>query len=291
MVKQTVVEDLVSTRDCVPVLVDAHVHIYDCFNLSELFSKAFGNFSQAASRLGLGKKFIPVLILTESAGCRWFERLLELKESEHKIEGRRKHFWYLRSTNEAFSLYAQSSDGESLVIVAGRQIVTAESLEVLALCTPDMFPDGMQMEEVICAVHQSNAIPVVPWGFGKWWGRRGRTVSSFLRSPRCKGVFLGDNGGRSAILPYPKQFRTANKIGLRILPGSDPLPIPMEESRAGTSGFMITESMSLKTPGSDLRRALGRPHVEIKPFMSLDSPYRFLRNQLFMQARKHLRIG
>ena len=43
---------------------------------------------------------------------------------------------------------------------------------------------------------ESGALVVIPWGAGKWLGRRGAVLSRYLRSVDDPGIFLGDNGGR-----------------------------------------------------------------------------------------------
>ena len=45
---------------------------------------------------------------------------------------------------------------------------------------------------------------------------------------KIPNMFLGDNGGRSSMLPYPTQFNLAEANEMKILPGSDPLPFPQE---------------------------------------------------------------
>jgi hypothetical protein len=48
------------------MLVDAHVHVYDCFDLKKFFDAAFANFKSEADRLGSGDNFIAVLFLAET---------------------------------------------------------------------------------------------------------------------------------------------------------------------------------------------------------------------------------
>lgn len=53
--------------------------------------------------------------------------------------------------------------------MAGRQIVTAEKLEVLALGTDLDIDDGRPIREVLSLVTENGGLPVIPWGAGKWW--------------------------------------------------------------------------------------------------------------------------
>jgi hypothetical protein len=45
------------------ILVDAHVHIYGCFDLEKFFNAANFNFKSVAERLGHGNEFSGILLL------------------------------------------------------------------------------------------------------------------------------------------------------------------------------------------------------------------------------------
>jgi len=57
------------------ILVDAHVHIYDCFDIQTFLDSAFANFKAEAARCGQEDSFTAVLLLTETAKDNWFQRL------------------------------------------------------------------------------------------------------------------------------------------------------------------------------------------------------------------------
>jgi hypothetical protein len=57
------------------ILVDAHVHIHDCYNVGEFFDSACTNFKFAAERLGHENNFTGILLLTETPNENWFGRL------------------------------------------------------------------------------------------------------------------------------------------------------------------------------------------------------------------------
>ena len=85
----------------------------------------------------------------------------------------------MTTNDEAESLTASSKSGQDLSIVAGRQIVTAENLEILALGFDAGLDDGLPIDEVILAVQAAGALCVLPWGFGKWTGKRGQNRSQY----------------------------------------------------------------------------------------------------------------
>jgi hypothetical protein len=176
-----------------------------------------------------------------------------------------------------------------LLIIAGRQVATHEGLEVLALATCRQFEDGLSVLETLKQVRASGGLAVVPWGFGKWWGRRGTLLTDVLESGELDA--LGDNGGRPRILSEPRQFSMARSKGLPILPGSDPLPFPGQERRVGSFGFVLEGMLSARTPARDLRRLLSARTRSVWRFGSLQRIGPFLSAQLRMQLRNRLSIG
>jgi hypothetical protein len=238
-----------STDARTSVFVDAHVHIHDCFDVDRFLDAAAANFrGHAAGMDASGRRF--VLCLTETRIADKFRMLAERAVSEPPELGR---------------------------------IVTAEKLEVLALGSLDVWEDGMPARAVIESVIEAGAIPVLPWGFGKWLGRRRRAIESLIEKFDDGSVYLGDNGGRSAILPTPPEFALAGERGIRILPGSDPLPFDSEYNRAGSYGFQVDDLPLRDGIWAELCAMLQRGDGKLRPFGALESPFRFARNQLAMQ--------
>ena len=102
---------------------------------------------------------------------------------------------------------ARLNGEQGFLLIAGRQIVTEENLEVLALLTDRKFEDGLPLQEVIQTVRENKGISVIPWGFGKWMGRRGRFLESALEEAENSELFLGDNSGRPVFWSRPSHFR------------------------------------------------------------------------------------
>ena len=175
-----------------------------------------------------------------------------------------------------------------MVIIPGRQIVTAERLEVLALGCSREFPDGQPIRKVLDAVADSNATAVIPWGFGKWWGPRGRTLLDILLSNFAPPFFLGDNGGRLGLGRGPALFAEAEARGVFVLPGSDPLPFPSEAQRLGSYGFVLPAWEESSRPVDALRASLRRLSASPRVFGNLTPVLRFCRMQLAMQWRKQV---
>ncbi len=229
--------------------MDGHVHLHPGFSAAEFLNHVAANFSDAAGRSGVGSSWTGVLLFTESKGADRFAELAAAGDAAGDFR--------LEPTAEAASLLARSREGPVLLLVAGRQIVVDGRLEVLALCTTERFPDGASLATTLERVRTAGAVPVLPWGFGKWWGRRGERVARVVRSVAPGSLLLGDNGGRPRSLPAPPLFRLARSHGLPILAGSDPLPFPYQIRRVGSYGSILADTeLDSRHPAESLARAL-----------------------------------
>jgi hypothetical protein len=268
------------------VLADAHVHIYDCFDLVLFLDSAFSNFKNAAAHLGPSAGYTSILFLTEGRNECWFDRLLKLADAGEAIGKDPSIRYKISRTDEPFSLSVGRDGLPSLFVIAGHQIVTKEKLEILALVSVSDIPDGCSLNTTAESIVESGGVPVVPWGFGKWMGKRGNILNAFLERGSGFPIFLGDNSGRPSFLPHPPQFHLGKGNGIRILPGSDPLPFPAECRKPGSFGFAISGSVDPDKPGEEIRRILLDPRTRPISYGQLETMPRFLRNQLLMQLLK-----
>lgn len=262
-------------------LVDAHVHLHECCETDLLLDAAAANFSSAAR--GARPKSA-VLLLAQAAGSDRFEQLaaeaLPGSAPDKPAAG-----WGFRLTAEAESIVAVRRDGARLILVCGRQIRTAEGLEVLALGTTRRFDDGRAAADVLLAAAAAGALAVLPWGVGKWLGRRGRLVSRLIGDAGLR-IACGDNGNRPGFWPRPRLLRRAERLGRRVLPGSDPLPLPATVARAGSFGFAVGGALDSDRPAADLKARLADPRVAIEPYGRRESARLFFSNQLLLRARR-----
>ncbi|GMQ88876.1 MAG: hypothetical protein BMS9Abin09_0316 [Gammaproteobacteria bacterium] len=221
----------------VTVLVDTHVHAYPCFDLGELFNAACRNFSRVPLLAGDTAPFVGVLVLTENAGLHVFRDLRAAAEAEGADAGMlADSSWQV--TTEPGGVWVIDAEGRRLLLLPGRQIVSAEGLEVLALFVDHNIKDGATAEALVEHIGRSGGIAVLPWGVGKWFGRRGRILRRIVLE-RGSEVALGDNGGRPWFWPRPGAFRLARSRGVAVLPGTDPLPLPGEERLVGSCGCLL----------------------------------------------------
>ena len=267
------------------ILLDTHVHIYSCFDLGIFFDAAQANFTKEATAQGqthpAPQSFQGFLLLTESAAENWFSRL---KDGNHSLPD--TFAWQVKQTRENESLVLEHQKShQKLFMAAGRQIVTKEGLEVLALCTDQQFADGQSLATTVKKTQQAGGLPVIPWGAGKWLGERGEILNNFLTNYPGE-ILLGDNGGRPAFWPFPSRFRNYGNRQLPILPGSDPLPFPREAKQAGSFGCILTGTVSEDRPVADLKSLLNHHEGQLPSFGAPENPWRFLKNQFAMQLVK-----
>lgn len=263
------------------VFADGHVHIHPGFDRVRFLESAAKNFRNGAESVGGASPSAGLLFLTESADARAFDELSALAAA-----GEGAGPWRPVATEDPEALRVQNAESPfPLFLLAGRQIVTEENLEVLALATAVRFPENRPLDETIAAVREAGGIPAVPWGFGKWTGRRGDRIRALIRSGP-DGVFLGDNGGRPSGFARPKLLDAGARSGFRILPGSDPLPFPDQVRKPGRYGWWMPGPLDSDRPATAAKSLLRNPSIPFHPFGELENPWTFLTQQVRMQIRK-----
>jgi len=262
-------------------LVDAHVHFHVGFEPAVFLAAARDHFAAAAARLGL-PQYSAYLLLTESADANWFAQLAECATTGWSVA----EDWRAERTPDEREVRLVHAGGSVLNVVAGRQVVTAEQLEVLALGINPLVPDGFPLGETLRRVRALGALAVLPWGFGKWLGRRGQRARELVLASEPGEIFLGDNGGRLRGSAEPPLFTLARSKGIGILPGTDPFPFPEQAVNVGRMGFSVRSAQPL-TGWPALREAIVA-QTDLMPFGELEKPLPFVRNQIAMQLRKRL---
>lgn len=267
------------------VYVDGHVHLYPEYDIRAFFRRGL-EFARAVEGPLL-------LLLAESHGCEYFR---ELRDGDGSGEISSSDFSVL-GTSESSSLCVRSENhGDPPVfILSGRQLLSNERIEVLLvgvepghpLCS--IGPGELSAEELIGRGLDAGAITVLPWGFGKWLGDRGRRVrrlaerADFRRSPL---FFLGDVSARCRPWPAPRAF----KGPVRVLPGTDILPLRGFEHRLARYGFRIRGRLDPRAPQSFLVQRF-REGDPCETFGTRDTLFRTLVNQMRYRMRRRGRRG
>ena len=217
------------------ILVDAHIHIHSCFDLNLLLDSAYKNFCEVAKLFNV-EKFDGVLCLTENFDVNYFSEFKNIVENKDQLDSKT---WQFHLTNEPNSIKLWRNPEEIMYIIAGRQIVTKEKLEVLAIGLTENIKNGKSIEQVIQLVKEKNALPIIPWGAGKWTGSRKKVIDELVDRYTGDFLFLGDNGNRPFFWSKPSIFKEAEKLNIRNLQGTDPFPFESEITKAGSYGFGV----------------------------------------------------
>ncbi|MCP3929453.1 MAG: hypothetical protein GY705_10170, partial [Bacteroidetes bacterium] len=184
--------------------------------------------------------------------------------------------WLITKTDEPNVLQAATLSGEQLFLIEGKQYNSIEGLEVLSLFQDSGELKDLTLKKLVSTIIEKKGLPVIPWAFGKWIGKRGQILKSLLlQLPAQRRLFLGDNGGRPSCY-VPKPLLNTN---FKKLPGSDPLPLENEEKRIGAFGAHIDEAPDYTGIGKQLLTLLQQDVVQISPYGRGLSLPRFLINQ------------
>lgn len=229
-------------------IIDSHVHLYPHFDVAEFLETAHRRLSYAATAIGEDDATL-VLMLTETAQDNAFTKL---KDRTSDLDS-----WQADQFTSDPTAVRLHDSTRSIVVIAGRQIVTREKIEVLALGTTETYKDGQPISDVLSHLQATRTPVVIPWGVGKWIGARGKRVAAILAaSGRNSGLLLGDNAGRPVGSLASAIFRKAVRTGVPILPGSDPLPIVGAEKDVGGYCFLLTGEADPASPGASIKKLL-----------------------------------
>lgn len=238
------------------IVVDAHVHVYPGYDRAVFFRAARAALAARGRELcaaGRGEPGAHVLALAESASCRYFDVLREAAAANREAApGVRP-----RPTEDPQALHIEDGGSVPLLVLEGRQVVTAERIEVLALAGDPGVPDGLPLGETVGRVLHADAVAVLSWAPGKWFFRRGRLLRAFLADADPGRVFLGDTSLRPTSWPTPRLMRTARARGFRVLAGSDPLPPPAEAARVGSYVSVLEGALDPGRPAASFRERCG----------------------------------
>ena len=200
--------------------MDGHTHFHPCFSWETFLDSTARNFSDVRRKQGVSAESPGCLLLTESAGADAFQSLLR-----NGVNGVRR--WSLDIQDESDSILLRHESGETIIVVPGRQVVTAEKLEVLALGSIAQFPDGQPIRAVLRSVTRHGAVLLSHGGWENGGGDGGELFGDADRgAPGSSVLPWRQRRSCASWLPRPWLFQTADNRGIPVLAGSDPLPLP-----------------------------------------------------------------
>lgn len=227
---------------------DAHVHIYPEYDARRALSALSRNLARlAAETRAADATVMRAGFLTESRTTRFFEAL---RSGRVQPDG-----FSIAAGPDTAALTVTGPDAGSVFLIAGRQVVTDDRLEVLGLGLTAGPDDGLSAEAAIEAITEAGGIPVLAWSPGKWLFKRGRRARTLIER-YGRRLALGDTALRPMLWPEPALMRAARGRGIAVLPGSDPLPLPDEERMPGAYGLVCRLDPDGASPLAALRRVI-----------------------------------
>jgi len=240
------------------VLADAHVHVYPTYDATRVFNTGIENLESLRIQLieGVSKRaeaedsHVKVFFLTERFDCHFFRELAD--QGSDRLDGS----FQIERAAECDALTLLRNGTAVAYLFAGRQIVTRERVEILALATDSEIPDGLSVRESIEAIRTESGIPVVNWAPGKWFFQRGKIVASLLAHQTPRTLLLGDTTLRPVGWAEPRLMRQGREHGFKVVAGSDPLPFEGEEQWVGRYGIAVQGSFDPRMPTTSIREML-----------------------------------
>ncbi len=255
------------------LMVDTHVHLHDCFPVSSFLDAALHNFR--ANHPG-----------SDLTGTTCLLCLTDLAAQQNVFEDR-----LVREAGKSWSVTVEglqaitthTETGANIYLLGGRQWVASENLELLALGASDPVHDRRHnLNTLVDTALEAGALPVLPWGFGKWTGKRKQIVECLMKTR--SDFFLADNGSRLRGTAEPELLSRGRKQGFTILTGSDPLPFPAQFRKAGANGVLFEDVPDL--PPLEMFRKVLEEKQPFAQFGMLASLPEFLMSQTRMQIQK-----
>ena len=207
---------------------------------------------------------VPVLMLAEQSGSDVFAYLAD----------------HLSPCAEPDALWYEA-DGARMLIVAGRQIVSDEGLEILALACREPIEDGRPASTIVAELSARDALVVLPWGAGKWLGERGRLLGRLLAQEQG-GIVAGRQWRTPRLVVCAATRRTRGRYPDRI------------RCRCGAApaGSVRSGRSSRRHSRSTIPSATSRPRCRNPATHAASgsggavSPVRFAREQLLLRLAR-----
>jgi len=228
---------------------DGHVHLYPCHEPSSAISYLINNLNlmaESARSREQEEDVFKIAFLAESKQHDYFHKILKNEIDFRKID-------LETSAGPEEHCVSLSKQGKFLLtLVAGRQIVTGEKLEILGLGIEEIVPDGLPAEEAVEIIIAAGGLPVLAFSPGKWLFKRGRLAMALIEKYR-PNLLVGDSALRPLGWGEPSIMR---RVKGKILPGSDPLPLSGDEKHAGCYGFVYQGSFDISKPLTSMKKII-----------------------------------
>jgi len=265
------------------LFVDGHVHIYPFMSIQSVLDAASRNGSRLRDSSSTNYE-VGVLLVADPVGVCGFDRLVR---HGNDCSSEETGHWLCEDCDERSVTFRQSS-GTKIIAIRGQQLITHEGLEVLGIGYNAELPSGLILAKMVERISAAGGLSIIAWGVGKWIGRRGRLVTDMIISETGRpDIMLADNGGRPWCWSRVPQFETAAERGMRVVAGTDPLPLKGEENRVGSYGFrMRVDQPAGQSIVDTFRNTLGNQDSIIQTIGEHMTIGGFVSNQLRLRLRR-----
>lgn len=241
---------------------DCHFHLYPGHDPERSVSGLINNLELMAGSAGvIGQKdnIFKIAFLAESRQFNYFRKILNRELNFERIgletsAGPEEHCVSFRKQGEL-----------KLCLVAGRQIVTKEKLEILGLGMGKIVPDGLPAGEVIEKIIAAGGLPALAFSPGKWLFKRAKIARRLMTIKFGRPLLIGDSALRPLGWGRPAIMRRAARENIAVLPGSDPLPPAGEEKYAGCYGFVYRGEFDSARPLTAMKQIIANVPSAIMP--------------------------
>lgn len=260
------------------ILIDTHSHFHNKFEADIFFNCAWNNFARVFMDKGSDKNpgnGVFILLLLFQSGVNISKRLTEILINSHE--------WQIQGETGDSFFKLESNQGKVLFIAGGYQLISREKIELLQLFPVEFASENIPAAEMADSLIKNDQIVIIPWGFGKWTGKRGKIVKKIFEN---KQVLAADTLNRGTLWPYPKLLKFAQARNHNILIGTDPLPLKSEVHKTGLSGIYLFDEFDFENPAAYLKKIFKKKPPVYKIYSKNISMFRFIFVQVYMQIRK-----
>ena len=181
--------------------LDAHAHIYPFHDVPALLLAALDHMPRIAPT------DLRVLCLAERFDCSFFQAL---SQDEIRLPG---DHWRIAAWDPAGGVKIRHlPDHRDIWILAGRQIVSAERIEICSLFSDAPIADGQPARDIIRAILAAGGLPALDWAPGKWLFQRGKLVRQLVSEFPPSQLALIDTSLRPLLWPAPRLYAAAQSV-------------------------------------------------------------------------------
>lgn len=241
---------------------DGHFHLYPCYEPANAIGNLINNLdlmAESARGHEPGQDVLKIAFLAESKQHDYFHKILKNEINFRTID------LEVLAGPEEHCISFNKQGKFILALVAGRQIVTKERLEILGLGMEGIVPDGLLAEETVERVIAAGGLPVLAFSPGKWLFKRANIVRQLVETKFSRPFLVGDSALRPLGWGEPEIMRRARSNNVAVLPGSDPLPLPKDEKYAGCYGFVYQGSFDQAKPLTSMKEIIMTTSQAILP--------------------------